>query len=49
MGVKRFLVAGGMASLVLIGVVLIVDAKGLAKNNESPVTRARRLCNDSSA
>ena len=30
MGVKRFLVAGGMASLVLIGTVLIVD-EGLAQ------------------
>jgi hypothetical protein len=32
MGVKRFLVAGGMASLVLIGAVLIFDAQALAKN-----------------
>jgi hypothetical protein len=36
MGVKRFLVVGGMASLVLIGIVLMVDAKGLAKNGDNP-------------
>jgi hypothetical protein len=33
MGVKRFLVVGGMASLVLIGVVLLDDAKSIARDN----------------
>jgi hypothetical protein len=31
MGIKRFLVAGGMASLVLMGVLLIVDTEGFAQ------------------
>jgi hypothetical protein len=33
MGVKRFLVVGAMASLVLIGVVLLDDAKSIARDN----------------
>src|SRR5215207_2629820 len=40
MGVKRFLVAGGLASLVLIGIVLAVDAKSIAK---PPAERAKDI------
>jgi hypothetical protein len=45
MGVKRFLVAGGMASLVLIGVLLIVDAKGFAQGQIDPGTLVKGGCN----
>jgi hypothetical protein len=45
MGVKRFLVAGGMASLVLIGVLLGVHAKGLA-STRSECMQGVRSCGE---
>jgi hypothetical protein len=46
MGIKRFLVAGGMAGLVLIGVLLVNDTKGLAKNSTSRTNVAGQCQNN---